>query len=140
MAGIEGLYDGVVAVVPGGVFVAGRDAVSGDHRAVEDFVRVNESRERGAEVSRVEIGVVQQSLGDIHADVDDLREIRVLLALFKSVALFEYRDFVGLRAVLFRAAGKIDAELQSGFAERSLVEVLLKVFCGFDREDDVVRL
>ena len=132
MAGIERLDYGVVAVMPGGVLVAGRDAVSGDHRAVEDFVRVDECRKRGTEVRRVEIGVVQQSLRDIHADIDDLREIGILLALLEGVAFFKYRDFVGLGAVLFRAAGEVYGELKSGFAERSFVKVLLKILYGFD--------
>ena len=83
---------------------------------------------------------MEKSLRDVHADVDDLREVGVLLALFEGVALLEYGDFVGLGALLVRALREVDGELESRFAERGLVEVLLEVVDGNDGENYVVGL
>ncbi len=83
---------------------------------------------------------MKEALSYIHAHIYDLRQIRKLRRLFKSIVLFEYLYLVGLPFIFGTAAGEIYPQLQSGFAECRFIVVLFESFSGFNVEHHVIGL
>jgi hypothetical protein len=127
-------------MVPCGVLVACGDAVSGYHRPVKHFVGVEEGGKCRPEIACIEVCVMEETLGYVHAHIYDPGQIRILRRLFKSIALFEDLNLIGLPFIFGTAAGQIHSQFQSGFTERGLIEVFLEAFFGFDAEHHVIGI